>query len=67
MRFKLDENLPIDVAQLLIQHGHDAKTVYDEALDGAKDEQIGEVCLNEERAFVTLDIDFADIRAYPPE
>jgi len=67
MRFKLDEDLPIDVAQLLIRHGHNARTVYDEALAGAKDEQIGEVCLNEERILVTLDIDFADIRAYPPE
>ncbi|MBS3909668.1 MAG: DUF5615 family PIN-like protein [Actinobacteria bacterium] len=27
MRFKIDENLPIEIAELLIHAGYDAKTV----------------------------------------
>jgi len=30
MRFKLDENLPPDVAELLRQEGHEALTVFDQ-------------------------------------
>jgi predicted nuclease of predicted toxin-antitoxin system len=29
MQFKIDENLPIEIAELLIDAGYDAKTVYD--------------------------------------
>jgi predicted nuclease of predicted toxin-antitoxin system len=43
MRFKVDENLPVEVADSLRQAGYDTATV------------------------ITLDTDFADIRAYPPE
>jgi predicted nuclease of predicted toxin-antitoxin system len=37
MRFKIDENLPIEIAEILINSGHDAKTVNAERLQGAKD------------------------------
>ncbi len=37
MRFKVDENLPIEVAEILRAAGHDAATVNDEALGGASD------------------------------
>lgn len=67
MKFKIDENLPIEVADLLQQVGHDAVTVYDQNLVGEADENIATVCQSEKRAIVTLDTDFADIRAYPPE
>ena len=67
MKFKIDENLPIEVADQLHQANYDALTVYDQNLVGAVDEDIAEVCLNEERILVTLDLDFADIRAHPPE
>ena len=30
MRFKTDENLPIEIAELLRKHQHDARTVPDE-------------------------------------
>lgn len=33
---------------------------------GAVDENIATVCQTEKRTIVTLDTDFADIRAYPP-
>lgn len=66
MRFKLDENLPIELAELFHRSGHDAQTVFDEGLAGAEDAEIASVCVRERRAIVTLDMDFADIRAYPP-
>jgi predicted nuclease of predicted toxin-antitoxin system len=65
-RFKLDENLPRDAQVLLLAAGHDAHTVNDELLAGGPDSKIFDVCLNEDRVLVTLDLDFADIREYPP-
>lgn len=67
MKFKIDENLPIEVAGLLRQAGYDAATVYDQKLVGEADENIATVCQSEQRSIVTLDTDFADIRAYSPE
>ena len=65
-RFKLDENLPRDAQTLLLDAGHEAHTVNDERLAGRPDSQILDVCLTEDRVLVTLDLDFADIRQYPP-
>jgi predicted nuclease of predicted toxin-antitoxin system len=66
MLFKIDENLPVDLAQLLSDLGHDTKTANDQHLQGVKDQVLLERCDKEKRALVTLDIDFSDIRAYPP-
>ena len=66
MEFKVDENLPVEIADLLCQVGHDAVTVVEQHLEGASDSDIASVCQEEGRALITLDIDFADIRAYPP-
>ena len=67
MKFKIDQNLPVEVADQLQQANYDALTVYDQDLVGTVDKIIAEVCLAERRILVTLDLDFADIRAYPPE
>ena len=37
MKFKTDENLPIEVADVLRQAGHDALTVHDQRLTGHPD------------------------------
>ena len=66
MRFKIDENLPAEYADILREAGHDAQTVWDEDLQGKADPVIGDVCQEEDRILVTLDRDFSDIRAYPP-
>lgn len=66
MKFKIDENLPVEIADLLNQAGQKASTVYDQGLVGAIDENIAKVCQAEARVLVTLDLDFADIRTYPP-
>jgi len=67
MRFKIDENLPVEVAELLNQGGHEASTVIDEGLGGGQDPRVASVRRDERRALVTLDTDFGDIRAYPPD
>ena len=66
MKFKIDENLPIEIADILIHAGHDAVTVGDEALTGQIDDIIVQACQEEQRVLLTLDLDFADIRTYPP-
>ena len=66
MLFKVDENLPVEVAQVLREAGHEAVTVLDQHLGGSADALIASICQQEERTLVTLDLDFADIRAYPP-
>ncbi len=66
MKFKSDENLPIDVAERLRQHWHDALSVIDQKLAGHPDTDVAAICQAEQRALVTLDLDFADVRAYPP-
>lgn len=67
MRFKIDENLPPEASTLLRNHGHDACTVWDQGLQGQPDVSIAAICQKENRTFITLDLDFADIRTYPPD
>ena len=66
MPFKIDENLPVELAELLQSIGHDAMMVYDQQLQGKPDSLISEICKEENRAIITLDVGFADIRRYPP-
>ena len=66
MKFKIDENLPVEVADLLRRSDHDAATVLEEELGGTADVDIASICRQESRALITLDADFANIRAYPP-
>jgi predicted nuclease of predicted toxin-antitoxin system len=65
--FKVDENLPAEATTLLKEKGYDALSVHDQNMVGSTDDKIADICQSEERAIVTLDLDFADIRAYPPE
>lgn len=67
MKFKLDENLPVELAELFRTHGHDVQTVLDQNLGGASDSALAKVCRQEWRAMVTLDTDFSNIRTYPPK
>jgi predicted nuclease of predicted toxin-antitoxin system len=67
MRFKVDENLPAEVAELLQRAGFEAHTVVEQAHRGAADTTIASICQQEQRTLITLDLDFADLRVYPPE
>ena len=62
-----DENMPGALVGLFAEAGHDAVTVSDQRMTGASDSHIASVCRREGRTLVTLDMDFADIRAYPPQ
>ena len=66
MRFKIDENVPPFMAERLRAAGLDATTVAEEALGGISDENLAPICTAENRILVTLDLDFSDIRRYPP-
>ena len=41
MRFKLDENLPAEAADLLREAGHDAATVLEQEMSGETDPNVG--------------------------
>lgn len=66
MNFKIDENMPVEVAELLKQAGHDAITVSEQNLIGISDTNLAVLCQKEKRIIITLDTDFTDIRTYPP-
>jgi len=63
VNFKIDENLPREYASLLRDAGFEADTVEDEGLVGSADSAVAERCRADGRVLVTLDLDFADIRA----
>ena len=66
MRIKLDENVHGDVAAALRTQDHDVATVHDERLAGRPDADIARAIATEHRCLVTSDLDFADVRRYPP-
>ena len=67
MKFKIDENLPAELADVLRTAGHDVHSVHDEGMEGESDLRIAEVCKSEERVLITLDMDFSDLREFSPE
>ena len=66
MRFKLDENLPAELAAEIADVGHEAETVHGEGLAGASDGELLRRVRSERRVFVTMDKGIADIRRFPP-
>lgn len=53
MKFKLDENLPLEATALLRAAGFDAKSVLDQNLGGEADERLAEF-VEERRVFCPL-------------
>lgn len=66
MQFKLDENLPNDLAMDLRSAGHDTTTCFDEGINGTADPKVFKHSVREQRILVTFDLDFSDVRSYPP-
>jgi predicted nuclease of predicted toxin-antitoxin system len=66
VKFKIDENLPVELVDLLHLAGHEASSVVAQQIHGKPDPVIMEVCIREAYILVTLDLGFANIRAYPP-
>ncbi len=54
------------MANQLRDAGHDVHTVWDEALSGANDVDVLAAAVAEERALVTMDLDFANPIRFPP-
>jgi predicted nuclease of predicted toxin-antitoxin system len=66
MKVKLDENLPLRLAPLLTDLGHDVHTLHDERLVGHADREIWEAAQKESRFLITQDLDFSDSRRFAP-
>ena len=67
MNFKVDENLPVEFVDVLSAAGYSSETVVQENLAGADDAVVARICQKENRILLTLDLDFSDIRSYPPD
>ncbi|RAM48276.1 MAG: hypothetical protein C6Y22_28760 [Hapalosiphonaceae cyanobacterium JJU2] len=63
---KLDENMAKTHVELLQQAGYECDRVTDEGLSGAEDEIVWQQVCAEGRFFITLDLDFSDVRRFPP-
>jgi predicted nuclease of predicted toxin-antitoxin system len=61
VKFKIDENLPIEFVDLLIIAGHQAMAVAEQHLQGRADPVIVDTCVREGYILVTLDLNFQDI------
>jgi predicted nuclease of predicted toxin-antitoxin system len=66
MKLKLDENLSRHLKPVLIKLQHDVSTAADENLLSRPDTEIARAALREGRMLLTLDVEFADLRKYPP-
>jgi predicted nuclease of predicted toxin-antitoxin system len=66
MKIKLDENLPVRLALLLNNLGHDVHTTHEERLTGHSDKDIWEAAQKELRFLITQDMDFSDSRQFTP-
>jgi len=67
MRFLVDANMPRATLLLLRACGHTAEHVRDLGLGHAPDHQIAARARATEAVLMTRDLDFADIRNYPPD
>jgi predicted nuclease of predicted toxin-antitoxin system len=67
MRFLLDANMPRSAIGTLSARGHHVEFARDIGLGAAPDAQIAERARQTGDALVTRDLDFSDIRQYPPE
>lgn len=58
MKVKLDEGLPVSLAERLAKHGIDADTVFAENLSGRSDPEVLAAAVAEQRIVFTLDRGF---------
>jgi predicted nuclease of predicted toxin-antitoxin system len=64
VKFKVDENLPEELTQLLRGAGWDSVSLVDQDLGGVADPRVAEVCSSESRIVVTFDRGFSNIKLY---
>lgn len=66
MRFLIDANLPRSTIALLLSFGHQVEFARDIGLAAAPDEDIAARARTTGAVLLTRDLDFADVRRYPP-
>ncbi len=66
MKIKLDENLSRRLKPVLADLEHDVLTAADENLLSRPDTEVAAASIKEGRMLFTLDLEFADLRKYPP-
>jgi predicted nuclease of predicted toxin-antitoxin system len=66
MKLKLDENLSRHLKPTLVSLGHDVTTAGEEGLLSQPDRAVAKAASAEGRLLLTLDLEFADLRKYPP-
>jgi len=64
VKFKLDENLPVELVTDLRRLGHDADTVTDEGLRAAADPVVVDAAFAADRILFTLDTRFNNMREW---
>ncbi len=67
VKLKLDENLAERHRIRLESANHDVTTVVQQGFRGVSDVDLFELCKNEQRAVVTLDMDFSNVLTFPPK
>jgi predicted nuclease of predicted toxin-antitoxin system len=67
VRFLVDANLPRSTVAILRTLGHEVEFARDIGLAAAPDREIAARAKGTAAALLTRDLDFADIREYPPE
>ena len=67
MKFLADECVYLVTVLALRKLGHAVITAHEAGLDGQPDEQILEYAQKENRILLTADLDFSNIRRYPPK
>jgi predicted nuclease of predicted toxin-antitoxin system len=65
MKFKLDENLPQELAEDLVRLGYETDTVFSEGLVGADDPTVIRAARASGRILMTLDKGIASLLQYP--
>jgi hypothetical protein len=66
MKFKLDENVDLRILTRFRSAGYDVATVPEQKMTSAPDNELIEVCRQEERCLVTADRDFTNRGRYNP-
>jgi len=65
LKFLLDADMPRSSAEVIRSTGYDVEDVRDIGMGAAKDREIIEYALENERTIVTRDTDFGEILRYP--
>ncbi|WP_297454017.1 DUF5615 family PIN-like protein [Persephonella sp.] len=67
MKFLIDENIPLKLAEEILKQYPKSKYVLDSDLRGKSDKSLFEFAKKEEFIIITFDTDFLDILSYPLE